>query len=393
MAEWTESKFENILPPDFQDLLDLTQSTTGTVVAILGTLQVAMEAIQDFIGGPPPTDLASALADAIDDFRNDFLGTGFFAANMWDYPLRQFFRSGSGGEPFLTSFVDDLAKAFTDTSDPNRPPFSTSAAMIVLVIGSDEGIEGLKQIFENIRVAFSWWREVQEIFTAFDKASENETFKVVEAQLRNGEIAAAAATAADKTKEVQRFKQSVQDFRDFFGQDELDNELDSPPATGATTKDIQDFNESVETSASVKSSLYPDFQQFSLRTFVPPLVDVVDAVFDPIIANLRRGRNIVQTVEDYIETLDAKITLLVETAELIDEFVQQLDDLLALTMAAVFITATTNGVLELRDELLVADNPPFQGFDNGLYSGIAIVAGGPSLNAFVNLFEPIGGTA
>ncbi|MCG8436004.1 MAG: hypothetical protein MJA83_18445 [Gammaproteobacteria bacterium] len=386
MATWQNANLDKFLPDQFTTLLSTTTTTTSSVSTTLSTIRTAVEAIKIFLVPIPAFDFASVLIEAVNTFRTDFLGTGYFAANMWDYPLQQKARSGFSGEPFSTSFVNDLANSFTDENDPNRPTFTGDAAMIVFV-GGGPGFEGVLSIVESASASFSWWIELVQVFASLTREDDTRQLEIIEDKIKSGEIQIIESDAppALKTKNLLNFiraKKSFSEFRDAV------SGITIPDTDNPSSQDLLQFISDVE--SNVGSTRYPDWQAISLRTIVAPLVDVVDAAFDPLIESLQSGASVVDTIDGYIETLGEKIDSLDNILTSIDSFTSQLNSLLGLTGLSALFIETSNGVTGLADDLVNASSPPFDGLDNGFYSGFAVVAGGAALTPFVNLFKPIG---
>jgi len=388
MANWQQANLSAIVPSELNSLISTAETTVSTVGAVLDAIKAAIDVIKSFLIPIPNFDFASALIIAVEKFREDFLGTGFYSANMWDFPLRQYYRSGIAGENFVTSFEDELVSSFADSQDPNVPPFNSSAAMLVLV-GGAPGTTLLEPIVEGISLAFSWWAELKAVDDSLKKLNvELEIKNAVEAIIA-GDIKG-EGNDSQRSLLLQKLNRALRDLRERISPEDLQEIIDAGliPNTGSSVLEIENFIAAVNTS--VGTSAYPDWQQISLRQIVPPIPDVVDQVFDPLIAALQTGRNILETVESIVEALEAKIDSLNSVIDRIEEYLSLLDALINATGLFALWVETSDGVSGLASELRAAGNKPFDNLDNGFYFGVALVAGSAGLTPFTNLFKPLG---
>lgn len=383
MVEWKTADLSGFLPDEMDPLISSAQSVATTTAAILSSIQDLLEAAKVFLVGLPIFDWLGTLAQEIEDFKNNFLATGIRGTLLWDYPLKQFFRSGLAGEDFRSSFVQDLANSFDDTADPERPQTTGNISMIVLVGGS-ESIPNLLPLFEDIKDAFSWWQELATSFFALRRNNVTEQVKAVEDLLQDESLFAGTSLSTtlqtQKLQELRRERRKLQqvplteDFSDFI-----------------PTADLSSIDAFInEVKERTVFSTYPDWQEVSLRTIVPGLVDVFDEVFDPLINALRAGRDIRDTIDSLINTIQVKIGQLEAIVASINEVLSQLDTLIATVGLSALFIQSTDGVEDLKDQLVNATNPPFT--DRGFYFGAAFSAQGGDLPPFETLFQPISGS-
>lgn len=383
MTSWKSADVSAFIPPELSSLISLAQSTTAYVAATLEALQAVISTIPTLpISG---FDFASVLILAVEKFKADFLGTGFYACNMWDYPLRQLARSGSGGELF-SEFEFDLRSSFTDPADPNVPPFSSDAAMIILVAGAP-GLPAITSVMEGLAAAFSWWGELQGAYEEVRRRNSVASIEEIEAKIKSGEIKVNVHPSVQTQTLLQIVKLKIAAL--LLTPDEVADKIDPVPSVTDSLKEILSWIEDANEKTS--PSEYPDWQEISLRIIVPPLPDIVDQVFEPLIDALRSGRDIVKTLEEFIAALELKINQLDSTIDRINSYLAMLDGLISATGIYALYVTTDNGVDGLRHEISTATDRPFEDVGTAFFSGVAIVAGGPSLTPFKNLFGPIGG--
>lgn len=384
MSDWRQANMAAFLPPELAALTGTASDVAGGAATVLGAIKAAADLAKAFLTDFPAFDFLQGLDTAVNAFRNDFLASGLYGTLMWDYPIVQLFRSGTGGESF-DRFVEDLASSLLDTSDPNVPPFSGSTAMLVIV-GGTGGVSGALELLKTTANAFSWWSELGESVSALQKKSDDEQLKAVEEAIFGGEIKFDTNPSV-QTEQGLSFKEARKNARELLSSDVVEA-LDKPSTT-STPAEVLAFIQ--EVNALIASSNYPDWQEFPLRTIVPPLVDVVDQAFDIAVQTLAAGRGALSNAEALINNLIAKIDALNDVVSRISEYIEQLDALLSLTGLYALFISTSGGVSDLSTQLRIAGNPPFEN-QEGFYFGTAFVAGGANVAAFTNLFGPIGGT-
>lgn len=385
MANWQSANVSAFLPESLSTLVDTASTTASTVSGVLNAIGIAIEAISSILIGLPSFDFAGALILAVNQFKEDFLGTGFYACNMWDYPLQQFYKSGVSGESFVDSFEADLVGSFDDPGDPNVPSFNGSTAALVLV-GGVSGLGPVAELVNQFANAFSWWTEIRECALQLSRVVKESEVLDALAAVKDGRITNDEHPSR-RTLLVQQLQNSLDQMRRDLSEEVVD-ELDTPTSS-SSLGEIENFINAVSTLNT--PSVYPDWQQISLRTIAPPLVDVVDQVFEPLIQALQTGRNIVAALESFITALDEKISALESVVANIELYLSQLEALLSATGLYALYVSSDSGMTGLASEINGASNKPFAGLDSGFYSGVTIVAGGANLAPFNNLFAPIGG--
>lgn len=369
------------LPPELSALTSSASTVATGASTVLQAIAAAVDIAKNFLTEFPAFDFLSGFDTEVDNFKNDFLATGLYGSLLWDYPLVQLLRSGSGGEPF-SQFSSDLASSLLDSQDPNVPPFTSSAAMFVLV-GGFPGIPGALELLKATAAGFSWWEELSESVDALQKKSDDEQLREVQEAIFQGSIKF-SDNPSIQTQRGLTFKQARKNARELLSSDVVDGL--TKPTVNSNPQEVLDFVNAVN--AQIASSSYPDWQQISLRTIVPPLVDVADQALDPIVQALAAGRGAVSNAEALSANLSAKVNAINTAVAQITQFINLLDQLLALTGLYALFISTNNGVEDLATQLQAAEDAPFDDL-NAFYFGTAFVAGGPSVAPFTNLFSTI----
>lgn len=388
MATWQSANTGAFVPDALNPLISSVQTTANSAATVLNTIKAAVDLLKNFIVAVPPFDFLGALATEVQNFKTDFLGAGFYALNMWDYPVFQLQRAGGIplGEPFSQSFEVDVINALGDERDPNRPPFSGTVAALLLV-GGATSIDDTLNIVRAISEAFSWWEELNEVKNQLSKVDTEVKVREVEAAIRRGDIVL-SSNPSRQTIQLLALRNSMQQAKDLVGAEAFETNIKpKTPTTGSSSQDVLDFIDAI--SEEVENAPYPNFQQISLRTVVPGLQQVVDDALDPIIASLATGQSIVDTINSFIETIETKIDALDGIITTINDILAQLDGLTSLTSLSALYVESSDGIDGLVDEIRDATNKPLSD-DEAFFSGLVLVGGGPSLTAFQNLFAPIG---
>jgi hypothetical protein len=404
-AEWKTASMANFLPAGTTDIITTMQALTSTVTTLLDAVTAALNVAKTFNLAFSLTDFLGLLAQTVEDFKNDFLATGLYVCNMWDYPIKQL-QDGLGygptntygvlnlnGHDFTSSFAADLANSFTDTSDTDRPRFTTNCAMLVLVVGAqrlddlnitvEEGsISRLLRGFGtqvNSAAKYLWYIRFRTAWYKMKQAAQNQSTSVVAARVER------VANAFNLFSQMQpsEWDALVTPFNNltgdsFFENDaiiDLDWDTDILPVIEAVENRFIPLN-------------YPDWSRATLNDVHPDLTLLISAAFDPIIDLLQSGSTITSQITALIQAIEAKITYLTELISDIDDILEQIEDMLNATGFHGIFISTSNGVSGLRDQLLNANNP-FTA--NGFYSGVAIVSGSAGYTTFKNLFQPIVG--
>lgn len=403
MAQWVSANLANLLPGSVDTIFTSVRALTTTVSVPLEAVQAIMNTSKLVLASLPSLDFISIVRDLVEDFKDDLIGSGYYVLDMWDYPVKQLQPTTYGydqtysnlqtsGHFFSESFQQDLIASFDDAHDVSRPQFTSSVAMLVIVVargtlddlgvdteednigeawkGFETAIHGTSRIIEELR-----WKNS---FGFIRQVAENQTPDNV---------------ATRVTRAQRAFK-----LMSYMTREELDL-LPKPmnPETGeaffegmATTdvdweEDIVPILEAVENT--FESYEYPDWQSGTLADVYPELDDLVNTIFDPIIELLESGGTIVQSIIDLIDAISAKLSELQRIIDDIDIFLEQIEDLLNATgFHAVFLTSS-NGVEGLKSELENASNFPFTG--KGFYAGMSILVGSDAVTPFTTIFQPI----
>ena len=154
-----------------------------------------------------------------------------------------------------------------------------------------------------------------------------------------------------------------------------------------TLKDVEDLITYVNTN--VASSTYPDWESVTLRKILPPVVDIVDVVLEPLIGTLQSGTDTLKAIQELIALVEIKIAQLQAINARMATYLSQFVNLISMTgLYTLWVTSST-GVVPLASSLLDATSTPF-GTSNGFYYGVTLLAGGAGLAPFENLFRSVG---
>lgn len=389
MADWQTANTGAFIPPALDTLIDSAGSVASSASSVLATIQAAIDLLKNFVIGVPAFDWLGSLAQEIEDFKTDFLATGMFSLNMWDYPIFQFRNRGAvSGESFSSSFEADVIAALADTSDPNRPDFTSDAAALLLVGAVSETGAALT-LLRSVRDAFTWWQEIAETADQLSRINVESQVREVEEAIKRGDIVF-STNPSEQTIQLLALQVALQEAKDNISSDAFETNIEpSVPTTSSTPQQIQQFISTVN--QQVENPPYPNFQQISLRTIIPGLQEAFDRALDPLVAALASGKSIVDTIESFVAALQEKIDGLDAIVTTINDILAQLDGVLNLTgLNALFVT-TSDGVDGLADEIQNAGSKPLEG-STGYYTGLVLVSGGPNVTAFETLFGPIGGS-
>lgn len=383
MGNWQSADMSAFVPSELTSLINTAQTSASSASVIMDTIKAAVELAKNFLVALPPFDFASALVSEIEQFKTDFGATGIYMLNMWDYPLVQFNRGGVG-EDFEQSFETDVTEAFFDTRDPNVPPFNNDVAALILV-GSAESISLVVDLLRVQKDSFTWWSEIESIYNRLTRVDMEVKVKETQDAVKRGDIKI-SKNPSEQTIQLLALNQALQQAKDDIEQDAFETNIQPfVPTSSSSAFQIQQYVEKV--SAEVANAPYPNFEQTSLRTIIPALQELFDRAFEPLAAALATGRSIIDTIDAFIETLELKISALDGIVTTINNILDQLDNLLSNTTLSALFVESSNGMQGLADEIQNAGSKPPAGF----YSGIVVIAGGPNVTAFKNLFGPIGG--
>ncbi len=381
MTAWKSADMAAMVPSAIVDLADSAASVSSATATLLEVIKTGIILSRPLIGFLA-FDFASVLIAAVDAFKEDFLGTGFYACSMWDYPVRQYYRTGIRGETFSESFEADLVKSLSDPLDPNVPTFSSDTAMLVLVGGTAGSIYDLLSTIGVVATGFPSWSEISATFDAVTRFQYKDAVSSAIDDLKSGatEYSGRVAEQTSKVFELKRARQQANELiSDLTYLGSISNPL-------PTIKDINDYIDAVN--STVGASAYPDWESISLKKIIPPLPGLVDEALDPLTAALQAGSGIMEAIDGFIEVLDYKITQLQVLVDKIDEFLSEFEGIISIgSLYSLYITSS-NGMVGLAQELATVTNQPF-GEDTGFYTGVALVAGGPGLTPFSNLFGAV----
>lgn len=405
-AIWVEASLGALLPPGTTDIISTIQTVIGTVTPLLDTVNSALDAASTFLQSWPVFDFAKALGDLIAQWKSDFLMQGLYMLPLWDYPVKQLAAKQSYGpeQTFgllnfngttFQDFTDDIARSMTARKDPNRPRFNFDCAMLVLVMawpditactitaeegGTNRTFPGLKDLTGaayGIR-ELRWqgaWRKLRDA-TALSPVDQVEarTLAVIEAH-----------------ELFSTFDRQELDAIPYPGTDD-DPFLEKVSAGSITWDTIQGAIDAV--TFAYEGLEYPSWTRVNMTDLIPGLQDMVNQIFDPVIAVLRSAKNVQQVILDLIESIKKRVEALQALVAQIDYILEQLDALINATgFYAVFINSV-NGTPDLMSQLQASVHPfvdaegrPTRQF----FAGMALVAGGPALAPFRLLMAPVAG--
>jgi len=406
MAEWKSANLAALLPPGTETILDTIEGLVTVVSVPLEIITTILDTAKSLIVSFSLFDFLSILSDLIEEWKESFLGSGFFICDMWDYPVRQlltptttdygpdqtFDKLNLSGHVFEDSFLAALSGSIDDTKDPFRPQFAADCSMIILVrAGSTPEALGLEAGEDSAGDSFAGMSE--SIGTAA-KAIRTVRMRSMLAKLKE----AAQASSSDRVQvRVERVEQALQ----MFGQmsdDEIDAVLfpededtgvlffeDKTATELDWLEDITPILESIE--GQYEPTSYPDWTRIALRDIHPDLVRLADELFDPVIDLLQTGSDLKQQLVDFIDAIKAKVDYLQDLVDTIDEIVDDIERLINATGFHALYVSSSTGVDGLISKAQNAENVPFDG--NNFYSGITIVAGSDTKAVFDALFGPI----
>lgn len=393
MAQWKNANLGSILPSAFTGLIQTASTVVSTVGGILTTLRAVLQTAKTFLVAFPIFNPAGLLQTLVDQIKASILNTGFYALMMWDYPLKQYYSSvsattntGLNGGSFENTFQQDVLRAFTDGADPGRPifPAGSQCAMVVLV-GGVPGLGGVSQAVAVIKDSFFWWTELQAAYAAIQKLEKQTAARLTELKIQLGEVKLLPATAPrwQHTRALMEYKRARRDMELLTAE-----ELLAAPDPGTTPESISAWTLYIR--GKIQNSSYPDWQRITLQDIIPPLPGLLNFVFDPLLALLQQGRDIVAAITAMIDLLTAKVDQLNQLIADIETYLDQIEGLISATGLYALFIETSDGTDGLMNELRQATNKPFAGLTNGFYFGVVMVAGGPTLAPFVLLFSPVG---
>jgi len=403
MAEWVSANFANLLPAGTMTILDTARTLIDIVSFPLEAIASVLDIAKTFLLALPPFDFSEIIRDLIEDFKNDLLGSGFYLCDMWDYPIHQLepttygpdqtYGSYSTSGSSFSDFVSTLAASLDDEQDSNRPQFTGSCAMVVL-IRAEATIDDLEVFIEDGNIG-------QTMFEGMAGTIQGAAYAMHAARMR-GAFAKLRLLAEEQSQNhvATRVDRLETAFRDYTAltQEEVDL-VQAPmnPETGdrffedteiadiSWEEDVMPFLEEVEEAR--LTTTYPDWNRAALRDIYPQIVDMVDAIFDPILELLQIGKTIKDQIIAFIDSIQSKVQELTDIIDQIDAFIDQIEDFLNLTGFHILFLTSSNGVSDLKAQLLAAGNEPID--TDGWFAGFSLVAGGDAVSAFELLFSPL----
>lgn len=403
MAQWVTARLSDLLPSEVQSALDLIDSLLGVISVPLSATSDLLSAAETFLLGLPIINPVELLRLAAESIKEQFLASGLYVCNMWDYPTRQLVHTTTGpnatfgrystrGTDFRGTFIRDLSLSFDDQNDFNRPQFTGTVAMLVLVVGEaslenlgismeeDNFGEGFSGIRHDIGAAAAELvrKRWQSVFFKLRQAAENQEEGFV-------------TTRYEKVEYAHRlFNQLEQEQIDAipapFNANTGEGFYEDTIATDISWEDSLELIDTIE--GQFEPPVYPNWDRKALVDLHPDLVSIVDSIFDPVIDLLEVGSTIKDAIISMIRAIKLKLDELQSLIDRIDEVLEKILNLLNMTGFSALYVSSNSGVTDLRTKLLQAENVPFDG--NGFYSGMAILAGAANASIFKTLFAPVG---
>jgi hypothetical protein len=403
MAQWVTANLKDLLPSVVTTALDSIETLLSVISIPLNAVSALLDAAKTFLLGLPPLNPAALLSAAVESIKEQFLATGLYVCNMWDYPVRQlehtdigpdatFGRYNTRGTDFRGTFVRDLNLSFDDQNDFNRPQFTESVAMVVLVTGA-ASLEDLGVSMEEDNFGFGFAgmdpqigaaaaslvrKRWQLVFDKMRQAAENQESRVV-------------STRRERVEYAHRLFLQLE-------QDQIDA---IPPPFDSTTGDAfyettqptdiewEEMLEIIETiEGQFEPPVYPDWERVALVDLHPGLVSLINNIFDPVLDLLEIGSSIKDAIIAMIDAIKDKLDELQTLIDAIDDILAEIDRLLEMTGLSALYVSSNTGITDLRTKLIQADNVPFDG--NGFYAGMALLAGAANATVFKTLFGPVG---
>lgn len=409
MASWRSANMAALLPSGTTTLLDTIRAVTSVVTTPLDLVASILDTAKALLVSLPVFDFLSTIQQLVLDFKSDFLASGLYTLDMWDFPLRQltglvdrdnfgpdqtFETTFPEGTAFST-FLNAIDRSFTDPLDPNRPTYTGPVSMLIIVRGSvtieslglsdgdgrDTIADAFPGIQDRIGAITSEIKDVRymSMLAKIKRAAQAQSINHVQVRVERAEDALRAYMQFERDeKSVLLTPENEVTGLRFYDQEE--------PEKLDWWKDIAPVLESIETQAAAPQ--YPNWKGSTLEEIYPDLNRLVSTVLDPIIFLLQSGSTIKDQIILLIDSIALKLQQLQDLIDSIDEILDAIDRLINATgFHALFVNSTT-GVTELRNRMLAATNVPFTG--NNLYAGMAIVAGGSAATVFQTLFSGVG---
>lgn len=407
MADWKSANLVKILPPGTTTLIEGIEALLATIKTLLEPIKAILGTVKTFVSifSFDLMDFLGMVRDLVEDFKNDLKMGGMYICNMLDYPLKQLSKRKGynhtfdystltiSGDSFVTSYLNDLASSFNDANDYNKPTFKSDCAMLVLVAGAPSmeelnityGDGGLGDLFEGLGGGIG--------------SANREIFKARARLMFSKFMQSAKLLPSDKI--ATRTKRLLRSFKMFNWLDstKLDGvHVHFNPTTGKQfaegidpsnlnwEEDILPTIESIE-EVFRNASEYPDWNSITLKDIVPSMVNLIDAVFDPVLDLLETGYKFDNFLDKLVKVLENKITFLGDLVYRIDVIMEKLEFLMHYSGFNALFVNTSGGIQDLNAKLLNAGNMPFKG--NNFYTGFTLISGGPQVTAFNAFFGPV----
>jgi hypothetical protein len=404
MAVWVNVNLKKIIPDALLSILSTIQTVITAAKVPLELANSALTLAKTIIAFLPIFDFLKMLGNMISDYKNDFLASNIYTCYMFDYPTRQVYSGDPGpdstygnninlkGSLFKESYITDLINSFDDNRDFQRPMYKKDVSCLLLVraVGS-----------------------LSDLNLVLDESNFGEPFTFM--ALFTGKAGYSLAHARSQLM-WKKFRDSAEAQGEFVAQrvarvqaafraynQMTDDQKDSVPVPfnqktgeyyyeGAQAKDVP-FTEVVELMSHIEflnqPAAYPDWSKMPLANFCPELILLVNGVLDPIIDLLQSGLTIKDQIIALINSIQAKLDEFQAILDRIQEIIDQIDAFLNMTGFYGVLLTSSNGIEDIKTQLRNMNSPITTGY--GFYSGMTMVAGGPSATVFNTLFGPIVG--
>lgn len=405
MAQWVSVNLALLVPDALKTMISTVDTLLTVVKTPLEIVAGVLKLVKSFLIALPSLNPVKILRGLVENFKSQFMGSGFYLCDMWDYPLRQlapktygpeatYGQLDTNGGKFKDTFVTDLANSLVDPYDIKRPKFTSKCGMLVLSVGGGS-IDDLR-LFRDEGAIGETWSGMSQKLRGSALAANHIRYRGAFAKM----IAAAELQPSDKTAaRVER----VQHAYKLLSQMDRDDVATLPIPTNSSSgegffedmypadidwaNDVDPVLTAVEEFSS--QSKYPDWNRASLRDLWPELVVLIDTAFDAVLDLLQVGRTIVDQIVAIIDAISKKLEELQAIIDQIDQFLEQIEQFLNTTGFHGIWLTTSNGVTDLKSQLLASSGSVMSG--KGYWAGMAIVAGGDAMSPLQMLFAPIVG--
>ena len=409
-ARWVDVNFEKMLPPGTLDIINTVQGLLAVVQTPLEILSTTLEAAKTFLLTFPAFNFLGILADVVKDFKASLLGSGFFICEMWDFPIKQlkpvdeygyetngpdaiagqYSYAGTEFSHFKTTLINSMY----DLRDPNRPQYRDACALAVMVVAVGS--------LDKLPIGLYDGNIAQGIFSGMSSNVKGASYELHRTRYRGAflrmRLAAESYPPGYAARRVERVEKALRAYNAFdnsaidaipipFNAETGDQFFESTDPTSLDWDNdiapVLEIIEDLRTNAS-----YPDWKSMVLSDLYPPIVDIINTVFDPVIEMLEIADDFKKAIIALIDGMKRMIQQLAAIINEIDKILEQIENFFKLTgFYGVFITSAT-GIPGLVEGLNKATNPPLPGA-KGFFSGFAMVAGSDILYPFKTLLLPI----